>query len=260
MKIQSIESSDEKQVFLLTESSPAYSNALRRIMMSEVPTLAIEDVEFRKNTSALYDEIISHRLGLITLKTDLDTYNFMADCKCGGEGCSSCTVKFSLKVKGPKTVYASDLKSKDPKIVPIYPKTVITKLLDGQELEIEATAILGLGKEHSKWSPGHVYYKIKPEIKIDNKKVKNPEAVVASCPVNIFDIKNNNLAVIEKNLLNCHNCEACTDVSEGISFEEAEKDYVFYLESWGQHSPKDIISKALDVFNDKLAELEKNLK
>ena len=55
----------------MKDTTPSFANTLRRVVTEDVPTMAIEDVEFRKNNSILYDEIISHRLGLIPLTTDL---------------------------------------------------------------------------------------------------------------------------------------------------------------------------------------------
>ncbi|MBN2423251.1 DNA-directed RNA polymerase subunit D [Candidatus Woesearchaeota archaeon] len=259
MKFKILEKSKDKISFLLEDTSSAYSNTLRRVMLINVPTMAIEDVEFRKNSSALYDEIIAHRLGLVTLTTDLKSYNLISECKCKGEGCARCSLKLTLKANGPKTVYASDIKSTDPKVKPVYPKTIIVKLLKDQELELEATAILGTGKEHSKWAPGHIFYKLKPEINIDNKKLNNPEAVLVSCPVDVFEMKNKKLSVNEKNLTKCHLCEACTDVSDAITLANNEQNYIFYLESWGQLSPKKIILTAIDIFNTRLSEFEKSI-
>ena len=73
MEIRVLENSKEqgKISFILKDSNPVYANTLRRIMIDEVPTMAIEDIEFVKNNSILYDEIIAHRLGLIPLKTDV---------------------------------------------------------------------------------------------------------------------------------------------------------------------------------------------
>ena len=69
------EKDDGKVSFIIKDTNAAFANALRRIIIEEVPTMAIEEVEFRKNNSILYDEIIAHRMGLITLKTDLKSYN-----------------------------------------------------------------------------------------------------------------------------------------------------------------------------------------
>ena len=75
--------------------------------------MAIEEVEFIKNDSALFDEVVANRLGLIPLTTDLNTYNEKESCKCSGKGCPLCQVEFSLEAKGPCTVYASEIISKD---------------------------------------------------------------------------------------------------------------------------------------------------
>src|SRR6267143_1138841 len=60
--------------FVLSDVSPAFANALRRIILAEVPVMAIEDVMILENSSVMYDEILAHRLGLIPITTD-QTYN-----------------------------------------------------------------------------------------------------------------------------------------------------------------------------------------
>ena len=67
-------------------------------MIDEVPTMAIEDVEFRKNNSILYDEMLAHRLGLVVLKTDLKSYDLLEECTCKGKGCNlvSAAIKLSF--------------------------------------------------------------------------------------------------------------------------------------------------------------------
>lgn len=148
-----------ESVFSVSGVTPSFVNVIRRACSFEVPTLALEDIYFVKNTSALYDEILSHRLGLIPLTTDLKSYITQESCNCKGEGCAKCTVKLTLKVAGPVTVKAKDLKSTDPVIKPVYPEMLIVELLEGQEIELEAIAILGKGKEHVKWSAGHSFYR-----------------------------------------------------------------------------------------------------
>ncbi|MBW2967737.1 DNA-directed RNA polymerase subunit D [Candidatus Woesearchaeota archaeon] len=262
MEVELIEQNKKQNrvTFLIKGTTPAFANMLRKTITDEVPTMAIEDVEFRKNSSVLYDEMIAHRLGLIPLATDLSAYNLPEECTCNGEGCSKCQLMFTLKAKGPGYVYASELKSKDPKVVPMHPKMPIVKLIKGHTLELEATAVLGRGREHAKWSPGLAFYKYMPEIEI-KKGVQDPKAVADSCPVDVFSFKNKELSVNKDNLMRCHLCGACVDVDpEHIKLNESSTDFVFTVESWGQLSVKEIVSSAVDAMQKKCDELVKLVK
>ena len=251
-EIESLGTEKGKSVFLLKNSEPGFANGLRREMIDSVPTLAIEDVEFRKNNSVLYDEMIAHRLGLLPLKTDLKSYEQKSECKCEGKGCGACTLKLTLKAKGPGIVYASELKSADPKAKPVYPNTPIVKLLKGQELEVEATAVMGKGSEHVKFSPCAAWYKYKPVIDVDEKKCTNADEVAKSCPVNVFDVKDSKLIV--KRLMNCHLCGACADVAanSSVKLNESSSEFVFFIEPWGQLTAREIFSTAVEMLRKKL--------
>lgn len=250
---------NKKLSFILKGSDVAFANALRRLVIEEVPTLAIEDIEFRKNTSALYDEMIALRLGLLPLKTDLKSYNLPEDCPCKGKGCAQCQLVLTLKVKGPKVVYASDIKSKDPKIKPVFPNTPIVKLLKGQVIEAEMTAILGKGKEHVKWSSGLVYYKYYPKITI-SKKGQDCIECADICPTKVFDKKGGKLTINQKHLIECHLCGACEEFSKGeVKVAKDVQDFVFFVESWGQLDAKEIMLKASEMMDIKLSDFEKEL-
>lgn len=241
--------------FLLKGSTPAFANALRRAMIENVPTMAIHDVEFAQNSSVLYDEIIAHRLGLIPLKTDLKSYVLAAKCKCKGEGCARCTLKLTLRAKGPCVVYASDIKSKDPKVKPVQGEMPIVKLLKGQELELEATARLGQGKEHVKWSPCLAWYVYEPIITVNNNSPKLAECK-SKLPPQIFD-KNGN---IDKKLIVSNNLvDACDGVCpEVIKIEHNPNNFLFSIEPWGQLEPKEIAQAAADTLLESLNEFEKS--
>jgi DNA-directed RNA polymerase II subunit RPB3 len=67
-KVQILNIAPHEMRFILSETDTSVANALRRIMIAEVPTLAIEKVEFIENSTVLNDEYIAHRLGLIPLR------------------------------------------------------------------------------------------------------------------------------------------------------------------------------------------------
>lgn len=137
-----------------------YVNTIRRLVMSEVPVMAIESVELNRNDGVLYDEMVAHRLGLVPLTTDLGSYVLPTkEERESGEYLAQSSCKLTLEVKGPCVVLAKDLVSTDPKVKPVYPDMPITKLLEGQELRLIATAVLGLGRDHAKWSAGHAHFK-----------------------------------------------------------------------------------------------------
>ncbi len=248
--------SDKSKVSLLVKGlDPSYINSLRRIMMNKVPTLAIEDVEIRSNSSVLYDETVAHRMGLIPLKTDLKTYNRKEDCKCGGKGCAQCELKFTLKSKATGMITASSMKSSDPKVVPVYPNMPIVKLLKGQEIELMAIATMNVGKEHAKWTPGLVHYKFKPVL--DTKKVKDPEAVVKKDPYGIFEVKSGKLSEKKDKLLSASLSNKNLDIfeSDDISLTYDKENIIVFIESWGQLPVKDIVKTGIENFNSTLNEL-----
>src|SRR3989344_850697 len=158
MKVQIVDRADLEIKFLVDGIQPPFANELRRIMMGEIPTMAIEWVDFVKNDSALNDEVVANRFGQVPLKFDKKAYNMTRDCKCEGKGCSLCQVKLTLKKKGSGMVYSGDLKSKAKDVSPVFDKMAMVELFDNQEIEFEAVATLGLGKEHSKWQGAVVGY------------------------------------------------------------------------------------------------------
>lgn len=244
MKLQKITSNKEKLVFKIEGVKPAFVNSLRRAILSEVPTMAIEDVEFKKNDSALYDEMIALRLGLLALTTDLKSYEFPKTES--DKDSAKCRVKLSLSEKGPKIVFAGDIKSQDPAIKPVNPKTPIVKLIEGQELDFVATAILGRGKEHAKWSPGHTYYMNTADITVDN---KNPQfdSFKSKFPPEIFKDGKIDKSKINTNTL----IDAVDGVNEEIVKVEYKPDsFVVTIEAWGQLSPQEMVSEAMKYLKD----------
>ena len=162
MKISNVKKTENTLTFSLSGVSVAFANTLRRLMITEVPTLAVDTVTFFDNNSALYDEVVAHRIGMIPIKTDLKTFVLPEDCKCKGKGCPKCQVKFILNKEGPCTVYSRDMTCSDSKIKVADENIPIVKLIEGQKLKFEANAVLGRGKQHAKWQPGVISYSYEP--------------------------------------------------------------------------------------------------
>ena len=156
MDIKLLRQEQDTLRFMLSDISPAFANALRRIIMAEVPVMAIDDVMILENNSVMYDEILAHRLGLIPVTTD-QTYNLPEDCTCKSElGCEKCRASFSLEIEASdpvEVVYSSHLKPENPDVRPVSDKIPIVKLAQGQRIKLEAYARLGRGKVHAKWQP-----------------------------------------------------------------------------------------------------------
>lgn len=243
--------------FTIHGVTPAFANTLRRSMIGEVPTLAIEDVHIYDNTSVLFDEILAHRIGLIPIKTDLSQYKPRAECSCGGEGCPGCTATFTLSAEGPKMVTSGDLVSMDPNAVPVHNNIPIIKLWEGQKVVLEATAEVNYGKEHAKWQPTLACgYKEFPVITI-SQECDGCGKCISECPRNVLEIRHNKAEVIsengeskEKDCSMCKLCEsACRDSDVGeksaIKVEADSTKFIFVVESDGSLPVKEIIERAL---------------
>jgi DNA-directed RNA polymerase subunit D len=246
IEVKSLE--DNKFKFIAKNTNAEFLNAFRRTAMFELPVMAIEDVFFVENSSALYDEVLAHRLGLVPLTTDLKSYNLREGCKCKGKGCARCQVKLTLKEKGPKMVYASDFKSKDPSVKPVFENTQIVLLAEGQEVELEAVAQLGKGKVHTKWSPGLIFYQHYPKITI-SKGLKDAKVALDHCPRNVFELKGGKLQV--KNLEACNLCLSCQDRTDGgVTIEPVKDKFIVNIESWGQLPPKTIFEESAKLLKE----------
>lgn len=156
MKLRNTKEEGNTLTFVLDNSSTAEANQLRKALLGGIPVMAIEEVEFFENSSPLFDEYVAHRLALVPLTTPRG-YKLPEDC-CGGN-CSSCSVHLTLDATGPATVYSRDLLPDDKEVKPAYDGIPIIKLGEGQRLKLDAKAVLGLGKNHAKWSPCTVHYR-----------------------------------------------------------------------------------------------------
>ncbi|KAF2664996.1 RNA polymerase Rpb3/RpoA insert domain-containing protein [Microthyrium microscopicum] len=161
------DSNDLNVNFILRNVDLSLANSLRRVVQSEVPTMAIDLVEIESNTSVLPDEFIAHRLGLIPLTSgNIEKVQYSRDCDCD-DYCEKCSVTLSLDARctderSNMHLYSrdfmvsnrADLSVGNPVIRDPQGKGIlIAKLRKGQEIKMKCIAKKGIAKEHAKWMP-----------------------------------------------------------------------------------------------------------
>tara|TARA_B100000929_G_scaffold52217_1_gene38144 strand:- start:1673 stop:2560 length:888 start_codon:yes stop_codon:yes gene_type:complete len=176
VKTKVIEESDEKIRILLTDTDRAFVNSIRRTLISDTPKMAIDTVRFEMGTTEmdgevwetdgpLPDEMIAQRLAMLPIPTRHDEFYFQDSCPTCSElvvedrGCPLCTMLFTCKAFGSEEgamVTAGDMSYLGEEHLSIpekYHTIPITKLFRGQMIEFYATAVMGRGRDHAKWSP-----------------------------------------------------------------------------------------------------------
>ena len=108
-RINIIENKGDDMVFELIGCDTSFANALRRILLSEVPTVAIENVYMWNNTSIIHDEVLAHRLGLIPINVDARLFDPVEE---GDDATDRNTLVFQLAVKCPARRPAAKSKQK----------------------------------------------------------------------------------------------------------------------------------------------------
>jgi len=150
LSLQIIDQGEQKISVKLQGLPLQYANALRRICLNGIPIFAVDTVDIIENTSILADEGISHRLGLIPLKTELSSIQTNNE-----------TDKIVLSLDSgvsteSRTVFSSELKSQDVVIKPVSDNIPIVTLAPNQRIKFEAHARLGRGTEHAKWNSSNI--------------------------------------------------------------------------------------------------------
>ncbi len=233
-KVQIIENSDSSFKAILKNVPVEVANSIRRIIMSEVRTIAIDDVFIFRNDSVLNDDTLAHRLGLIPLKASRKKID-----KLTGSEDEPDYITLILKVSAreePVTVYSGDIKSRDRVVKPLSDKIELVKLAPGQAIEAELWARVGSGSEHAKWSPVSVaVVRGIPEI----------------CPKHVFPVDGGKVSVDDA--LKCTLCMLCEkEYPEYVKVSIDESSSLIYFEPIGQLSNREIIEDAFNILIDKL--------
>ena len=178
MSLEIINENEQKISVKIKGVPIQYANALRRICLNGAPVYAVESVDVLENTSVLADEGVAHRLGLIPLKTDLESS------KDGNENDKIMLILDSGVSDETRTILSGELKSQDPNVIPTSNDIPIVTLAPGQSLKIEAYARLGKGTEHAKWNSANIV--TLTDSKNDDEKILTVESTGALNPRDII--------------------------------------------------------------------------
>ena len=268
MDIKILEMEERKCRFILTNASPAKANALRRTLLTDIPKMAIDTVDFHlgpidvdgrefESITPLFDEIIAHRLGMVPVPTRPDgfEFNFKDECTCGGVGCPNCTFMYSLNKHGPCTVLSGDMMPVGSDSFKVCdPNIPIVELADRQSVLIYAQVVKGTARKHVKWQVDNgVGYKYMPVIEIGN--VMDPEEVAKKCPKKVFEVVDGKLKVVEENLYDCILCETCSETDSEVKFTSKDDEFIFTFETDGSLTAQQVLDEAVRILSDSAKDL-----
>ncbi|KOB73921.1 DNA-directed RNA polymerase, partial [Operophtera brumata] len=215
--------------FDLIGIQPAFANAFRRLMLSEVPSMAIEKVMIKNNTSIIQDEVLAHRLGLIPLKADPRAEDLYEN----------------------HSVYSSQMKwhpvgnqssvHKETTVGPVHGDILISKMRPGHELDLQLVAVKGIGSDHAKFSPvATASYRLLPEIKL-TREVKGSEAsLLQSCfsPGVVSIDAEGRASVRDARYDTCsRNVFRYDDIKDAVVLSRVRDHFIFNVESVGAMTP-----------------------
>ncbi len=253
MDLEFLELTDRRARFIISQTTPSFVNSIRRSLIADVESMSIDEVNFYNNTSVLFDEMLALRLGLIPL-TGGGNYLPASSCSCTGEGCFQCQVSLTLNVKGPVTVYSSDLASSDPEVVPADSDIPIIKLFKDQELMLEAIARKGSSKDHAKFQSAiAASYKHLPKFAVED--CSGCRECVEACPKQIINYEDGTVRITDE--LQCTLCNLCVEACESgaLSVTGDPHSFVFYVESDGSMNCKDLLTASAESLSERANEL-----
>ncbi len=265
---------NERTISLLIEGYPlALVNGLRRTVLSDVPTMAVDFAYFYDNSTGIADEIIAHRLGLLVLSSAeaLEKYKSPEECREANEKDSECFVEIFLdKELNPEAesgiyITAKDLSFSDPSVKPVYPETPLIYLAPGQRIYMVAYARLGRGREHGKWMPASVsIVQYMPVVEYDGSRVSKDclECLSAYADL-VARLEKGEKGVLEyKRNINTSGLRYCVDsgvCGDAIKLFYDEKRLIFTVESTGAMPPERIVVESINTLEARVKRLLEDL-
>lgn len=283
---------DNEANFDLKGIDTSLANAFRRIMIAEVPSVAIDSVFIEMNTSVIQDEVLASRIGLVPLRLSPDWLDWVDPTQEAvdenGESQlnnSRNTVIFSLNVKCERNknapagsedpnelyinsnVYARDLKFQpqegqlefmDPPPTVASPDILLCKLRPGQEISLYCFAVLGVGSDHAKFSPvSTASYRLMPSIILAEDITGEEAEKLKKCfSPGVIDIKNNKAVVVDpRRDTVSREVLRHPEFRDKVQLGRVRNHFIFNVESTGAMEPDEIFVKSINQLRNKAKDL-----
>jgi len=290
VKTKILKEEDNKIQVLLSKTDRSFANALRRSLISDTPKMAIDSVRFQlgtkeqdeeiwETTGPIPDEMVAQRLAMIPIPTVHDKFYFQDECpNCkdlveADRGCLECQMIYTCVVFGTEEgrwVTAGDMKylGEEALEIPDEYKTIpITKLMKGQMIEFYATAIMGRGRDHTKWSPACGVTFHPRRIGILNNKTKAKILWDMDLEISAKDFNKDGkledvdkVAVLSDELNHVgEGTEASRTFKDAITLEDVSGEFILSFETDGSMSPTTALMKAVEELSGRFGSLEKDL-
>lgn len=211
-------------------------NMIRRTIIADVPTIAIDLVYFETQSSPVNDQVLTHAIGLLPVFANPRTYIEKQNCTCD-MGCPDCEIEFTLDVEGPRVVYSHDFRSSIGDKATLMPNIFLVALEAGKKIKLTCKAHKNKPSLHTKWASTSCCAVVPHAI------IPTPSSMPV-CPTNVFDMEDG--VVVVKNAQACTRCGKCQ-----LDIKNSSEWYRFTIESVGQISPGLIFSTALDMIEAK---------
>lgn len=278
-RIEITKMEDDLLEFDMVGIDAALANAFRRILLAEVPTMAIEKVYVYKNTSIIQDEILAHRLGLIPIRADPRLFEYRNSDD--AEGTEIDTLQFELNVKctrNPRAakdssdpselyldhkVYTSHMKwlpqgnqsdlfhDIDPPRT-VHSDILIAQLRPGQEIHVIMHCVKGVGKDHAKFSPvATASYRLLPEITllhpIEGEMAERLQKCFSPGVIAVDDVNGKKVARVENARIDTCSREIFRheDLKNLVRMERVRDHFIFSIESTGILAPDVLMKEAI---------------
>ncbi|XP_005095420.1 DNA-directed RNA polymerases I and III subunit RPAC1 [Aplysia californica] len=261
----------------------AIANSIRRILLAEVPTMAIETAAIWNNTSIIQDEVLAHRLGLIPIKADPRLFEYKP--KDAEAGSSDDTLQFSLKIRCSRNnvttdatdprvlfknhkVYSRDLEwvplpgqdhLKNKGIGPVDKDILIATMRPGHELDVDLYCVKGIGKDHAKFSPvATASYRLLPEIRLlrefHGEECERLQKCFSPGVIEVRETPEGKkmARVVNARMDTCsRNVFRHDDLKDGVVLQRVRDHFIFSVESTGILPPDTLVSEAMKILMGK---------